>query len=524
MVRVGDKGTDALTVAHKLVSVAWFVATVGLLVPAVSAMRASEPLTGLDDSPFVVVAIGAAVGTAIVGVLYNTITSYRFMDYKLLVKWGLSAAAWLATYAVVWAGVSASAAVVCSWRRARCLRRPRRDGRASRAHAPRAGRRARARRPRPTRNLQGRIRPPNEEEDLMKALVVYESYWGNTAQIATAIAEGIGADVPALHTDEATPEMLADVDLLVLGAPLMGFSLPREQMRQATGEDKKAPKPADTSHPTMREWLGSLPQGTAKYATFETRFKWSPGSAAGKMGRALESKGYRSAAKRPALLDHRHLRPHARGRDRSRAPLGRGARQGDILTPRPHASGGTDMQAKVVVTLTGPDRVGIVDEVTGALLELDANVETSRMARLGGEFAVLMLVSVPEDALDGLEAKLEHLAQRGYKLTVTRTDEVPSVVKTRAVPYLIKVVGADHEGIIHDIAHGLSRGRHQHRVDGDVHESRSRERNAAVLDEGHGGRPARSRRIRLAGGACRGRAPGQRGCRSRVRAEDAATL
>lgn len=114
------------------------------------------------------------------------------------------------------------------------------------------------------------------------------------------------------------------------------------------------------------------------------------------------------------------------------------------------------MQAKAVVTLTGPDRVGIVDEVTGALLELDANVDTSRMARLGGEFAVLMLVSLPEEQLSGLEAGLEHLAQRGYKLTVTRTEERPAVVRTRAAAYRIDVSGADHEGIIHDIAHGLS--------------------------------------------------------------------
>jgi flavodoxin len=35
----------------------------------------------------------------------------------------------------------------------------------------------------------------------MKALVVYESLWGNTAAIARAIAEGIGPDAQALATD-----------------------------------------------------------------------------------------------------------------------------------------------------------------------------------------------------------------------------------------------------------------------------------------------------------------------------------
>ena len=38
----------------------------------------------------------------------------------------------------------------------------------------------------------------------MKAIVVYESHWGNTAAVARAIAEGIGPDAHVLSTDEAT--------------------------------------------------------------------------------------------------------------------------------------------------------------------------------------------------------------------------------------------------------------------------------------------------------------------------------
>ena len=52
-------------------------------------------------------------------------------------------------------------------------------------------------------------------------------------------------------------------------------------------------------------------------------------------------------------------------------------------------------RTNVVFTLTGTDRIGLVDDITELLLALDGNVETSRMARLGGEFAVLMLVSLP---------------------------------------------------------------------------------------------------------------------------------
>ena len=49
------------------------------------------------------------------------------------------------------------------------------------------------------------------------------------------------------------------------------------------------------------------------------------------------------------------------------------------------------MRKNIVFTLTGSDKIGIVEEVTKVFLDHNGNVETSRMARLGGEFAILML-------------------------------------------------------------------------------------------------------------------------------------
>jgi glycine cleavage system transcriptional repressor len=118
--------------------------------------------------------------------------------------------------------------------------------------------------------------------------------------------------------------------------------------------------------------------------------------------------------------------------------------------------GSLSMSLKFVLTLTGPDRIGIVDEVTGLLLERGGNVETSRMARLGGEFAVLMLVSMPAGRFSGLEEGLEPLTAQGYKLTTTTADRTYAEAHPGWLPYRIEVQGADHEGIIHEVAHYLS--------------------------------------------------------------------
>lgn len=114
------------------------------------------------------------------------------------------------------------------------------------------------------------------------------------------------------------------------------------------------------------------------------------------------------------------------------------------------------MQRNFVLTLTGPDRIGIVDEVTRLLLDRGGNVETSRMARLGGEFAILMLASLPVEQFAGMETGLEGLATRGYKATTTRVRQSYAEAHPGWLAYEIEVEGADHEGIIHQVAHHLS--------------------------------------------------------------------
>ena len=115
------------------------------------------------------------------------------------------------------------------------------------------------------------------------------------------------------------------------------------------------------------------------------------------------------------------------------------------------------MGINIVFTLSGTDRVGIVEEITRSLLELGGNIETSKMVRLGGEFAVLMLVSLPPGMDEALQNTMADLTAGGYKVTVaTTTREHSAQAYPGWLPYRIELNGADHEGIIHNIAHVLS--------------------------------------------------------------------
>ncbi len=97
----------------------------------------------------------------------------------------------------------------------------------------------------------------------------------------------------------------------------------------------------------------------------------------------------------------------------------------------------------LVVTTVGPDRRGIVEKITEVIVSQQANIEESRMARLGGEFAVIMLLSLPGKKEEVLLAGLDTL--KAYNLTViTRPTNLSRLELFQGfVPYEISVIGAD---------------------------------------------------------------------------------
>jgi flavorubredoxin len=130
----------------------------------------------------------------------------------------------------------------------------------------------------------------------MKAFIVFESHWGNTAAIARAIAQGIGGGAVELPTGEASRQILSGAGLIVAGAPLLGFALPTDKMLRMMGANAhKDPVAPDLSQPSLRSWLQSLDPGSGLYAAFETRLSWSPGSAVKTIGQMMEKAGHRMA-------------------------------------------------------------------------------------------------------------------------------------------------------------------------------------------------------------------------------------
>lgn len=109
------------------------------------------------------------------------------------------------------------------------------------------------------------------------------------------------------------------------------------------------------------------------------------------------------------------------------------------------------MSEQLVITALGDDRPGIVDELSNVLFRHNLNIEDSRMSVLGGEFAVLLLVSGEQASIDDFVADTANLEQSlNMKILVKVTSSTGS--KQSMVPYTVEVVAIDHPGIVHKLA------------------------------------------------------------------------
>lgn len=110
----------------------------------------------------------------------------------------------------------------------------------------------------------------------------------------------------------------------------------------------------------------------------------------------------------------------------------------------------------LVVTAVGRDKVGMVEMLTDVVVNHSANIEESRMARLGGEFAVIMLLSLGAENVDPLVNALPFLHEKGLTVTSRRTDLTRLSEFKGYIPHEISVIGADHEGIVYRLARYLA--------------------------------------------------------------------
>lgn len=104
-----------------------------------------------------------------------------------------------------------------------------------------------------------------------------------------------------------------------------------------------------------------------------------------------------------------------------------------------------------MVSAIGEDQTGLVDRLSEWVLDNDCNIEDSRMVVLGGEFAILLLVSGNWNSIAKLEDQLTGLQDKlGMQIASKRTESKPR--QGSFLPYAVDVIALDHPGIVHNLA------------------------------------------------------------------------
>lgn len=114
-------------------------------------------------------------------------------------------------------------------------------------------------------------------------------------------------------------------------------------------------------------------------------------------------------------------------------------------------------QKKLVINAVGTDRLGIVHDMTKEVIDAGGNVGASQATKLGKYFSLMMLVEVPESAVQGLEESLQSLEDLSTSVCVAKDDDdTTASMDTIGYRGALSLEGADHPGIVHKVTKILS--------------------------------------------------------------------
>ena len=110
----------------------------------------------------------------------------------------------------------------------------------------------------------------------------------------------------------------------------------------------------------------------------------------------------------------------------------------------------------VILTAIGNDRPGLVDEVSEFIFGRGGNIEDSRMVNLRGQFAMMVLLSGQEGAIEKLRHELRELSKQTSLHAELHPAAAPtSLAAAQALPFRLTGTGIDQPGLMHRISHLL---------------------------------------------------------------------
>jgi glycine cleavage system transcriptional repressor len=110
---------------------------------------------------------------------------------------------------------------------------------------------------------------------------------------------------------------------------------------------------------------------------------------------------------------------------------------------------------QLVISAIGSDRPGIVNELSQLIVQNNGNIDDSRMTVLGGEFAIILLISANINELDNIEQLLKQQASSFELSIITKQTSNKAlsekVLDEKKIPYIVEVLAMDNPGIVYKL-------------------------------------------------------------------------
>jgi len=116
---------------------------------------------------------------------------------------------------------------------------------------------------------------------------------------------------------------------------------------------------------------------------------------------------------------------------------------------------------KVIITILGQDKPGILAKVSGFLFQLNCNIENVSQTILQSEFAGIFVVSIPQNlAIDELSKAFQNeIGDQSLNIHVKYLENSNSSVSTSitGIPFIITTIGPDQKGLVSGITGVIAR-------------------------------------------------------------------
>jgi len=115
------------------------------------------------------------------------------------------------------------------------------------------------------------------------------------------------------------------------------------------------------------------------------------------------------------------------------------------------------MSAAFVVTMSGPDRPGLVNRLSDVAADLGADWTESRFLRLGGWFAGVAMIKIADQDADSLAARIAALEDGVLHVTVERAHREAAEAIEDLPSVEIEAVGPDRAGVVRDLSAAMAK-------------------------------------------------------------------